>query len=165
MSRLFFEATEAFEIALRIEQNGARFYKRAAASVPPGALRDVLAGLGAMEDDHEVRFEAMLARVAGGADAPVFDPDDQTALYLCAMADGNVFGADEDFDAVFAEGATPASILEVALAREKDAVVFFSALRESAKAARDQEAIGAIVREEVGHVGLIGRQLATLKGA
>ena len=165
MSRLFFKAAEAYEIALRIEQNGARFYKRAAASVPAGALRDVLAGLGAMEDDHEVRFRAMLDHIPDESATPVFEPDDQTALYLGALADGNVFGADEDFEAVFREGASPASILEVALAREKDAVVFFSALRESAVAARDQEAIGAIVREEVGHVGLIGRQIANLKGA
>ena len=163
MSRLFFKAAEAYEIALRIERNGARFYRRAAEAVPPGDLRDLLAGLGTMEDDHEARFQAMMQQVET-PESPAFDPDDQTGAYLRAMADGNVFAAYEDIDALFRGGVAARPILEAALAREKDAVVFFSALRESATATRDQEAIGAIVREEVGHVGLIGRQLANLKG-
>ena len=54
-----FNADEMFEMAERIERNGAKFYRTAAAAVSEASVRGRLAELAAWEDEHEKAFAAI----------------------------------------------------------------------------------------------------------
>ena len=90
-----FNADEIFQLAERIEQNGEKFYKKAAASNPDG--KEILLKLAGMEADHYKTFKALHAEISAEEAEPlVFDPNDETGQYLSAMADGSVFDTSED---------------------------------------------------------------------
>jgi len=51
-----FNADELLAVAIRIEGNGAEFYRKAAALQANTENRDMLEKLAAMEDQHQVTF-------------------------------------------------------------------------------------------------------------
>ncbi|MFU8770641.1 MAG: ferritin family protein, partial [Desulfotignum sp.] len=73
-----FTATDIFDIAIQIEQNGARFYRRAANLVDQESHKQFLTALADMEDDHEKTFAAMKDQLTAAASADaVFDPENE----------------------------------------------------------------------------------------
>ena len=83
-----FTADEIFEAAIRIEANGASFYRKAAATQSDAVNREFLEQLAKMEDRHQATFEQMRKGLkANEKQATVFDPNQETAQYLAAMAD------------------------------------------------------------------------------
>ena len=54
-----FNANDIFEIAVKIEQNGAKFYRNAAKQVEEEKHKKFLLELASMEDDHETTFANM----------------------------------------------------------------------------------------------------------
>ena len=87
---LIFNADEIFEMAEQIERNGAKFYREAAGNASSDDIKRMLLDMAAMEDGHLKTFEQMRKDLAKQEKASnVFDPDNQAALYLQAMADGH----------------------------------------------------------------------------
>ena len=61
------------------------------------AIRTKLLDLDTMEEQHEKTFDAIRKDLNGGVQLEsTFDPDNQAALYLQAMADGVVFDLKKD---------------------------------------------------------------------
>jgi len=158
-----FNADEIFEIAERIEANGAAFY-RAAAEKVEGDSREFLLDLAVWEDQHQQKFAGMRTRLAGAAaDAIAWDPNNEAALYLQALADGGVFPADEDPMAALPAEPAIGQILTVALQREKDSITFYVGMQHLVPARFGKDEISGILREEMSHVNLLTRRLAALK--
>ena len=155
-----FNADEIFEMAEQIERNGARFYRKAAESAE-GASRDLLVRLAAMEDDHEKTFAAMRAELAEAETRPLtFDPNDEAARYLQAMADGEVFSVDPSASL---SGREPlGDILSTALGLEKDSIVFYQSMKVMVPEKAGKEKIEAIIKQEIGHVLDLTEQLRGL---
>lgn len=155
-----FNADETFEMAEQMERNGAKFYRKAAEPAA-GENRDLLLRLAAMEDDHEKTFAAMRAELSTAEKRPVTaDPDNVAALYLRAMADGKVFDSDPS-EAL--SGAEPMEeVLKTAIGLEKDSVVFYQSMKEMVPGAAGKERIDAIIKEEIGHILDLTRQLEVL---
>jgi len=145
-----FNADEIFEMAEQIERNGAKFYRKAAETAE-GTNRDLLLRLAAMEDDHEKTFAAMRAELAEAEQRPLtFDPNDEAALYLQAMADGEVFGADPSASL---SGREPLEdILTIAIGLEKDSIVFYESMKVMVPEGAGKEKIDAIIKQEIGHI-------------
>lgn len=159
-----FNIDEIFEIAEQIERNGAIFYRRAADMAKDSALRDLYSSLAAMEDEHESLFGAMRAdtvspqfREAG------FDPDEQAAAYLRAMAAGHVFPHRADPAETLRGDESPAEVLKMAIQREKDAVAFYLGMKELTPAHLGREVIDSLVQEEMAHVAQLSEQLRRLE--
>ena len=153
-----FNADEIFEIAEQIERNGAKFYRSAAGNAE-GDARELFTRLAEMEDDHVKIFAAMRAELTAADKVPaVFDPDDQTVLYLQAMADGKIFDVREEPSA---EGPVE-DVLDAAILREKDAVVFYSSMKSLVPRPEGKERLEAIIKEEIGHVVDLTRQQEAL---
>ena len=126
-----FNAGEILEMAQEIERNGARFYRRAAGGTVESRNRQLLVHLAAMEDEHEKVFASMRANLTDAERATtVFDPDDQAALYLRAMADGHVFDVKADPAELFTGKETMENILQTAMGMEKDSIVFYLGTKE-----------------------------------
>ena len=159
-----FNAEEMFEMAERIERNGATFYRAAAEAVSDAAVRRRLVALAAWEDEHEKTFAAMRAQLSPEERTPtVFDPDGQSGLYPAAMADGRVFDLRLDPSRLPTGTETVAQILQAALGREKDSVVFYTGMLDFVPKRLGKDRIQAIIREEMEHIALLGKELGVLQ--
>ncbi len=157
-----FNADEIFEIAERIEANGAAFYRAAARKVPEDS-RGFLLDLAVWEDQHQKRFAGMRARLARSSATPTaWDPDSEAVQYLQALADGAVFPADEDPMGALPADPSVEAILEVALEREKASITFYVGMQHLVSPALGKDEIDGIVREEMSHVTLLTRKLTAL---
>ena len=159
-----FNAEEMFEMAERIERNGATFYRAAAEAVPEASMRRRLVELAAWEDEHERTFAAMRAQLTVAERTPTaFDPDDQSALYLAAMANRRVFDVSLDPAQLPTGKESVSQILQAALQREKDSVVFYTGMLDYVPKRLGKDRIEGIIREEMEHIALLSKELGALK--
>jgi rubrerythrin len=156
-----FNADEIFEMAEQIERNGARFYRRAAEGAVDPRNRQLLLDLAAMEDKHEKVFASMRADLADKKqETAVFDPDEQAALYLRAIADGHIFDVQADPLQLFTGKETMEDILRVAMGMEKDSIVFYLGMKELIPERLGKDRIDGIIHEEMGHLALLSKEMA-----
>jgi len=149
-----FNADEVFEMAEQIERNGAKFYRDAAKSVKDSSNKDLLLSLSKMEEAHEKTFKSMRSTLTQAQKAStVFDPAGEAALYLKALADTRVF---------FEKKIDTTSMLEIlksAIEAEKDSIVFYLGMKEAVPAAFGQDRIDGIIKEEMGHITVLSKEL------
>lgn len=158
MMRYDFNADEIFEMAEQMERNGEKFYKSAAATIDDPAHKKLLMELAAMEVDHEKTFKAMRSELkAAEKSATVFDPEGEAALYLRALVDTRVF-FEKKVDVSSME-----TILKAAIEAEKDSIVFYLGMKNAVPEKFGQDKIEGIIKEEMGHIRLLSRELAQLK--
>ncbi len=153
-----FNANDIFEIAKQIEINGAKFYRDAANRVEEDAHKQFLTGLAEMEDSHEQTFTDMQKELGATEKAAMtFDPEDENALYLKALADTRVF-FEKDQPEESMKG-----ILTAAIAAEKDSIAFYLGMKElvSEKAGKDR--LDDIIKEEMSHIKMLAAKLMDFK--
>ena len=156
-----FNADEVFEMAEQMERNGAKFYRTAAEKFP--VVRELLLELAAMEDEHEKTFAEMRVELSGTElEPPVFDPDGQAQTYLRVMVAGRVFDVKTDPAQQLAGQETPQDILNTAISKEKDSIVFYTGLKEAVSRKAGKDKVEAIIREEMGHIATLNEKLQAL---
>ncbi|MFZ2054844.1 MAG: ferritin family protein [Candidatus Aminicenantales bacterium] len=153
-----FNADEIFEMALKIELNGEKFYRDSAAKIAdPEAIR-VLLKLADMEVDHQRVFNGMRATLsAADRKAMTFDPNNESGLYLASLADTKVF-FEKEIDTSDLEG-----IFKAALSAEKDSIAFYLGMKDLLPAGSGREKVEEIIREEMHHIRILGERLTALK--
>jgi rubrerythrin len=150
-----FNADEIFEIAGQMERNGSKFYRTAAGAITDETARSLLENLAEMEDNHEKIFSQMRARLKDNEKkATVYDPQNEAVAYLRALADMRVF-FDKTIDTSSME-----TILKDAITAEKDAIVFYLGMRDAVPGEMGRERIEEIIKEEMGHIRLLSKELA-----
>ena len=161
-----FNADEILEMAEKIERNGARFYRKAAELVKDAAVSKLLQDLAIWEDGHERIFASMRADLAHQEREPiVFDPEHESSMYLRAMADGHVFDARVDPADTLTGKESAEDILRMAIGKEKDSIVFYTGLKEMFSQTAGRERIEEIIKEEMGHIGFLNREIAALSAS
>ena len=165
MMAIRFNADELLSIAEQIERNGVAFYAAAAKAVSAPEAVHLLNELSRWEHTHLETFAAMHGALSQTErETDTYDPDNELAYYLQATADNVVFIAGQDPLAALGERPTLETILQAALAREKDSIVFYTGMRDYIPPKLGREQVEAIIREEMGHVAMLHRQLASLVG-
>ena len=149
---------EILEMACQIERDGRAFYERSAELQPEGPARRLLEELAAMERDHERIFEALKDSHPDFGNAMTGHAD--IDRYLDAAVAGRVFPK-APTESLSAETSVR-DILLTALQREKDTVVFYTALREAVPHDLGRDKLEEIIRQEVGHVAMIAAAIQTL---
>ena len=153
-----FNADDVFQMAEQIERNGAAFYRQAASDVADADARAFLLDLAAMEDDHEKIFSSMRKKISDQEKTPtVFDPENEAAAYLKALADTRVF-FDKEIDT-----ASLQAILKAAILAEKDSIVFYLGMKELVPDALGQSRLADIMKEEMVHIKLLSRRLVATR--
>ena len=153
-----FSADDVFEMAEQLERNGGKFYRSSMEKVNDEENKKLLRMLAEMEDEHEKIFAAMRAELtADEKTATIFDPEDDSFLYLRALADTRVF-FEKEIDV-----SSTREILKSAIQAEKDAIVFFLGMKEAVPTDKGKRQLGVIIKEEMGHIRLLGNHLAKLK--
>ena len=153
-----FNADDIFEIAQQMERNGAAFYRDAAGSVDDSSVKEFLLEFAAMEDEHEKTFIELRKELTAAEKTPtVFDPNNESALYLKALADTRVFFKKE-IDISTVEG-----IFKSAITAEKDSIVFYLGMKDLVPGALGKDKMDDIIKEEMGHIKILSQKLATHK--
>jgi rubrerythrin len=148
-----FNADEAFEMAIRIEENGARFYRTASELRSDSQNREMLEKLSTMEDHHKLTFEQMREDLSeADKTATVFDPENESSKYLSAMADAH--GGEGSPAAVNSltgkESIT--EIIDIAIGLEKESILFYIGLKDMIPPRYGRDKIENIIKEERKHI-------------
>ncbi len=159
-----FNAEEIFTFALKIENNGLSFYKKAAAQVTDKKVHNLLNTLAEVEHKHELVFKDLKENYRQKKQIEIYDPEGEWELYLHSMAGGYIFDLSVNPEDVIKPGSTVKDILLYALGREKDSIVFYLGMKELVTDEDDREAINKIIDEEMRHVSFISRELKRIEG-
>ena len=153
-----FNADDIFEMAEQMERNGAKFYRTAAEKVADSSAKELLLGLAGMEDEHEKTFALLRADLSKQEKAAtVFDPEGESALYLRALADSEVFFKKE------IDVSSMKEILKAAIIAEKDSIVFYLGMMQFVPEELGKDKLGRIIKEEMGHIRILSNELVSLK--
>jgi rubrerythrin len=161
---IVFNADEIFEMAIRIENNGAAFYRKAAGLQADTKNKKFLEGLAKMEDQHQKIFTEMRKRLTEkDKDPKVFDPFDEVSQYLAAMADTmGGEGSPSVADALTGDE-TLEEILQTAVGLEKDSILFYLGIKDLIPPQSGQDKIDAVIKEEQRHVVQLSKVLEKLQ--
>ncbi len=153
-----FNADDVFEMAEQLERNGAAFYKTAAEKISAPEAKKLLLKLAEMEVGHEKIFAALRAELSvQEKTSTIFDPQGEAALYLRALADTRVF-----FEKKI-DSSSMKEILKAAIEAEKDSIVFYLGMKDAIPEKLGKNRMDTIIREEMGHIRLLGKELLALK--
>jgi rubrerythrin len=152
-------AFEALEIAERIEQNGAKFYRRAAEIFDDPGVCALLLRLAAWENEHEKTFVTMKKQIVGSHNESTSFRPGETLPDPRVMAALAVFGIRAEPTEVLDGKETQTDILRQAVEREKDSIVFYSGLKDFLSDPADGGQIDRIILEEMQHIRILHESL------
>jgi rubrerythrin len=151
-------ADNVFEMAEQIESNGVKFYQAAANSTDNEGLKDFLNHMAKMEIVHQNIFKSLRGELSNKEKAAtVFDPNEESTLYLQAIVDSRV-SFENEFQFTSVE-----SILKAAIESEKDTVIFYLGMKEAVPEDLGKNKIDRIIKEEMGHIRILTQKLVELK--
>ncbi len=157
-----FNLDEIFEMAEQIEKNGASFYREAARKTGDKTTQKTFVNLAAMEDGHLKIFQEMRKQLDTSDKEPAtFDPDNEAALYLQAMASSHGIEGKKDRLTKLTGNETIREVFEIAVNAEKNSIVFYTALKDIVSAT-GRDKVDTIISEELGHLAVLKTQLAQL---
>lgn len=140
-----FAASDVLQFAVRMEENGGLFYRKAAELSGNSEAKKLFGYLASEEAEHKQTFEKFLSQVT--LYEPTEDYPGEYLAYLHNYIDGKVFFT-ADFD--MTKGIDVASALDFAIQREMDAILYYTELKAFVNA-EDQVAIDKIIDEERKH--------------
>ena len=158
-----FNAREVFDIGTQIEVNGKAFYEAAAKKVADAAMKDFFLELAAWENTHITLFGGLRDALPKGAgNVPVFDPNDEAAMYLQATADSHVFVKNKDMVGLVAGCKGPIEILDLAMTFEKDSVVYYTTMKKVVAPNLGQDKVDRLIDEEIKHISMLSQRRAKI---
>lgn len=158
-----FNANEIFEMAEEIERNGAKFYRQAAKNAADKETKQMLLDMAVVEDGHLKTFEEMRKQLSGQEKGwTIFDPDNQSVLYLQAMADARGYEGKITPTKELTGNETTKEIIEIALNSENESTVFYLSLKELVPVKAGRDKVEAIIIEELSHITTLLKKLKSL---
>jgi len=145
-----YSVTEMMEMAVETEKGGKLFYETVAGQSKDDDLKNLFAYLADQENQHIRVFEG----IAKGVKVP---PDEMPANweevvpYLKAVTDSRYFLGKDRALSLAREATTTAQAVELALAFEKETLVFYLEAADMVPPA-NRSAVEALIREERAHV-------------
>ncbi len=161
-----FSADEIFEMAEEIERNGAKFYRKAAEGAADSETRLYLLDMAEMEDGHLQTFAEMRKQLSDAErEVVTFDPENEAALYLDAMADSHGTEGKKSVTEELTGDESIAEIVSIAISAEKDSVVFYSGLKSLVTDATGNDKVDKIISEELSHIASLTNKLKELRAS
>ncbi|HPD47831.1 MAG TPA: ferritin family protein [Anaerohalosphaeraceae bacterium] len=155
-----FSADEIFEMAEEIERNGARLYRKAAEKAADKDTKEYLLSMAVMEDNHLKTFAAMRQSLsAAEKEVTTFDPNDEAALYLDAMAGSHGTEGKKSLTEELTGQESIEEVLRIAIKAEKDSVVFYTGLKSLVPEPGSRQKVEKIIAEELSHIATLSNKL------
>ncbi len=143
-----FTASDVINFAIRVEEDGEMFYRKAAQAVSDQGVKDLFGQLADAEVAHKKLFREMLGNVETIAPGETYEGE--YAAYLSDYIDGKViFTGDREKEALSAAGDTQAALV-FAMGREADSILYYHEAKRLV-ASKYHDAIDKIIEEERSH--------------
>lgn len=161
---IVFNAAEILTMAIRIEENGVDFYRKAASSQADKKDQQLLEGLAVMEKGHAQTFKEMQSGLTEQEQTDtVFDPNDEVGLYLNANADAHGGeGAPSVADSLTGDESM-ADIVKIAIELEKKSILFYLGLKDLTPEHLGKNKVDNIIAEEKKHIAQLAGVLVKEK--
>lgn len=144
---ILFEPSEIFKIAVKMEENGEKFYTEAAQKLNEEKIKALFNTLAKEEVSHKETFEEMLAKI--DEYLPFESYPGEYLMYLKAYTEKIIF----DYKKIEKEMANindVSSALDFAINRELDSILYYNEIKKSVIKSR-QDLIDKIIEEERKH--------------
>ncbi len=161
MDPVHFTGKEILDMAVRIEENGLKFYTDAAKASTSSAIKELFSVLAEEEGHHIKAFLDLKRALAGGSATEAFEPyGEEATLYLKSLADTEVFTAPEEGGKLAAQMHDEIEVVEVAMGMEKDSLLFYYEMQKMIRE-RDKGVLASLIDQEKDHL----RKLTELRTA
>jgi len=159
-----YSTAEILDIAVKMEQSASAYYTQAAGIAKDPGLKKVLEGMADMEKGHEKTFSEMKSKLTD-ADKKIEeqDPGNEMLFYLQESARLHAWEGKKGPDTGLTGKETPIEILQIAMNAEKEAVFFYTGVKDFVPQETGRAKIDAIIREEAIHLGTLKKRLMELQ--
>lgn len=155
---------EVLEIAERIERNGAKFYRRAAAITADPDISTLFVRLAQWESQHVKVFKDMKDRsVEQKWEIGDLSPDRVGVPDARALAGLAVFGIQPNPADELTGRETRADVLRLAIEKEKDSIVYYTGLKDLVPQGQERKVVEDVIQEEMKHVRILTQSLEQLE--
>ena len=155
-----FNASEVFQIAIDIEENGRRFYEKAVGLSDDHEVNTVFAALAQEEAEHLEKFKDLRSQLPETtSEDTVWDPEHEMDQYLQMMADMNVFRSDVDMEEKLSLVGSVEDALKLGIQFEKDSIIFLLSMQEATDESKGRKSIDQLVNEEKEHLKRLSLEL------
>lgn len=142
-----FKASEIYQFAIRIEENGGKFYRKMAEKLENASMKKVFTYLANEEVKHKKTFEDMVSKIEK-YEPPESYPGEYFA-YLRAYADNIIFSQEKlDKEMLKIKGAI--SAIDFAIQRELDSILYYLEMKNLVPESQ-RNLIDGIIEEERRH--------------
>jgi rubrerythrin len=160
MMSVLFSGNEIVDIAVKIEENGRKFYLAAADRAGDDNLAQVLRKLADDEVDHRDTFQALYKAEEDYGLLPGYS--EEADAYIKAMASAQVFAPGKGV-AEIAKGAKDVfEVLTLAMGAEKDSILYYTEMARWVQP-KDKDVINGVVAEEKTHLKTLMQLYDSLK--
>jgi rubrerythrin len=154
-----FNASEVFQIALEIKENGRIFYEQAKHKIQDPEIKKELAALAQEEQEHIDKIKQLKAESVWGSLPSTPDPDNELEVYVKATADQHVYKTCGALTVKLDSLQDVADVLKLALQFEKDSVIFFLSMQEAICEGKDREVVDILLQEDLKRVKKLSMQI------
>lgn len=144
---IFFKSSDIFRFAIRIEENGERFYRHAAEIVEDNYSKKMFSYLANEENQHKKTFENLLSKI--DEYKPFESYPGEYLAYLRSFVDRLIF-PNEEFDRAIGKINDISSILDFGIQRELDSLLYYYEVKK-ATPKNQHKLIDKIIDEERKH--------------
>jgi rubrerythrin len=149
-----FNASDVYEIAMRIEENGSNFYRYAAQLTKDEEAKKTFEWLAGEEEKHKATFSDLLSKIERH-DPPESYPGEYGS-YLHDYADNNLIFKKEVMEAEMAEVNDTLSAVDFAIRRELDSILYYHEIKGFINKTQ-HESIEKIINEERNHFEILSK--------
>ncbi len=152
MDPVHFTGKEIIEMAIRIEENGLRFYSDASGASNNERLKELFDFLAKEEKRHIQSFLRLKELIQDDKAELFYDPYlEEARMYLRAMADEEVFTRGSEGKNLAAQAGDEKDIIDYAIGMEKDSLLFYYGI-EKAIRDKDRPVIEGLIKQERDHL-------------
>ncbi len=139
--------SEVYQIAIKIEENGMKFYSDWTKKVEDKKLKDIFSALSYAEVEHRKIFEKMLKEIENYQPQELYT--EEYFQYLRAYADNLIFNI-QNIERKSQEITSVIEALNFAIEREKDSILYYQEVKNILPQSQHKE-IEKIINEERKH--------------
>ncbi|MBI5885137.1 MAG: ferritin family protein [Deltaproteobacteria bacterium] len=162
MNPVYFTGKEVLDMAVKIEENGLRYYTDAAAAAKAAPLKELFGYLADQEKDHIKVFSGLRKLIADtGSESSQADYGEEAALYLNALADSEVFTNANEGARLAKTVKGEREAVEMAIGMEKDSLLFYYEIQKMIRP-QDASVLEHLIGQEKDHVRRLTAYLKTM---
>ena len=149
MDPVHFTGKEVLDMAVKIEENGLKFYTDAGKTAKDKDVKALFKAIAEDEGRHIRVFQDLKKLLGETENAEPFD--EETESYLRAFADTEVFASPEGGKKLGKEVSSEAEAIDFAIGMEKDSILFYYEILKMIRE-KDKAVVDTLIDQEKDHL-------------